>query len=81
MKFSIIALIVPLVAGAAIQERQVSPECEKWGSLDHPYPFATQWGQYFLCCNYLGPNDVSFHRPFYTLITTTTLPAVADLVA
>ncbi|KAE9571561.1 hypothetical protein CGCF415_v012851 [Colletotrichum fructicola] len=59
MKFSIIALIVPLVAGAAIQERQVSPECEKWGSLDHPYPFATQWGQYFLCCNYLGPNDLS----------------------
>lgn len=80
MKFSIIALAVPFVASAAIQGRQVSPECEKWGSLDHPYPFATQWGEYLLCCNYLGPNDVSSIISRRTFQTMTNFRTVADLV-
>ncbi|TEA11360.1 hypothetical protein C8034_v007680 [Colletotrichum sidae] len=56
MKFSAFALLVPLVAGAVIQEREVSPECSKWAG---EYPFGTVWGEWHLCCNYIGPNDVS----------------------
>lgn len=56
MKFSIVAVVLPLIAGTSaapsVVERQ-SPACVAYSGK---FPHELVWGQWFLCCNYNGPD-------------------------
>ncbi|KXH29456.1 hypothetical protein CSAL01_01667 [Colletotrichum salicis] len=65
MKYSIAALVLPLIVGvtaapspdvAPLVERQISPACGPYnngrGSL---FLTNSKWGGYALCCTYFGP--------------------------
>ncbi|KAB8264115.1 hypothetical protein BDV32DRAFT_118160 [Aspergillus pseudonomiae] len=50
MKFTVITLtLVALVAGASA------------ASYPSLFPHDTVWGEWNLCCDYIGPNDVANH--------------------
>lgn len=61
MKFSIIAVALPLIAGTSaapstVVERQ-SPNCEPYNNgTSAPFPHELVWGEWFLCCSYNGPD-------------------------
>ncbi|KAK2764743.1 hypothetical protein CKAH01_04908 [Colletotrichum kahawae] len=70
MKFSIIAVALPLIAGttaapsgaATIVERQ-SPNCAPYNNgTSAPFPNELVWGEWFLCCSYNGPDPGTYQN-------------------
>ncbi|KAF4815521.1 hypothetical protein CGCTS75_v012976 [Colletotrichum tropicale] len=67
MKFSIIAVALPLIAGTSaapstVVERQ-SPNCEPYNNgTSAPFPNELVWGEWFLCCSYNGPDPGTYQN-------------------
>ncbi|KXH60520.1 hypothetical protein CSAL01_12650 [Colletotrichum salicis] len=62
MKFSIVAVVLPLIAGTSaapsVIERQ-APACVAYSAK---FPHELVWGQWFLCCNYNGPDTTTYQN-------------------
>ncbi|KAH9867504.1 hypothetical protein IAQ61_008098 [Plenodomus lingam] len=64
MQFNVLAVLSSLLivsSAAAIEQRQIDETnyCDRYNDLDIAvtFPHETLWGDYKLCCNYLGPNS------------------------
>ena len=65
MQFTIVALLA--VATSVLAQ---SPEC-----ANAPFPHEHVWGNWFLCCDYIGVNDVSTSR-FPSRISSTVMSSI-----